>query len=171
MSERRLSKLQKWILENCFRVTVLLDRSTLNNLKNIGNGWKCRDCPKTKGIVRIERSTSGFFSYQCLKEGHSFSRHCSYFHFYKEDVLLSFFGLLPDNNTIHISRVQHFHDSPGYAKAHVTTHRSINSLSHKGLIYAFKFAEYSLQISLTDDGMKKAAELLGITDFKVPVES
>jgi hypothetical protein len=34
MSEWRLSKLQKWILKNCFRVTVLLDRMKLSDFSN-----------------------------------------------------------------------------------------------------------------------------------------
>ena len=158
MSERRLSKLQKWILENCYKVTVLLDRSTLKELNNIGQSYKCRDCPKTSESVRL----MGIRDYLCVKDGHS----CSYFIFYKEDILLSFFLLTPNNSIAHINRVQHFHDSLDYAKAHVTTHRSINGLVEKDLIFAFNvFKEYSVQIYLKDEGMKKAAELLKISDI------
>jgi phosphomevalonate kinase len=62
--------------------------------------------------------------------------------------------------------VQHFHDSPNYTKAHVSTHRSINGLVEKRLVYAFStFQEYSLQIHLTNAGIKKAADLLNISDY------
>ena len=163
MSIQRLSKLQKWILENCFRVTVLLDRTMLKELHNVGHSRKCLDCPKTSKSVRLAKN----HTYLCAKDGHS----CSYFVFYKEDVLLSFFLLTPNNDITHFNRVQHFHDSPDYTKAHVTAHRSINSLVEKGLVYAWNtFREDSLIISLTDDGIKKAAELLKISDYTSLIE-
>jgi hypothetical protein len=162
MSKQRLSKLQKWILENCFRVTVLLDRTNLKKLKNIGDSRKCRDCSKTNESVRLERNLSSIINPTCIKYGFT----CPYFEFYKEDILLSFFLLEPNNDTFHLHRVQHFHNSPDYTKVHVTAHRSINNLTEKGLVYAWNaFQEDSLQINLTDEGMKKAAELLNIPDY------
>ena len=155
MSEQRLSKLQKWILENCYRVTVLLDRTALKELKNAGTSRKCGDCAKTAESVKPKKN----LDYLCNKDG----RPCSYFYFYKEDILLSFFLLTPKNDIVHINRVQHFHDSHDYKKAHVTTHRSIKSLIKKGYISAYSvFREYSMQIHLTDKGIEKAAELLKI---------
>ena len=160
MSEQRLSKLQKWILENCFKVIVLLDRSGLKELKNVGTSWRCRECTKSSESVETERKYS-FITHKCVKSDYD----CPYFDFYKEDVLLSFFLLPPNNGIIHINRVQHFHDSPDYAKAHVTLHRSINNLVDKGFIFTFStFKEYSVQIHLTDKGMEKAVELLKIGD-------
>ncbi len=165
MSERRLSKLQKWILENCFKVTVLLDRSGLKELKNIRDAWNCRACPKT--AENVIRDCGDTVTYIC---GSAQAFHCFYFDFYKEDVLLSFFSLIPDNDINHYERVQHFRDSPDYAKAHVTLHRSIKSLMEKGLIFTWKrSSDESLAISLTGEGMKKAAELLNINDFKSPL--
>lgn len=35
MASERLSKLQKWILETCFKITVLHDRRGLKPLKNM----------------------------------------------------------------------------------------------------------------------------------------
>ena len=161
MSERRLSKLQKWILENCFRVTVLLDRTALKELNSITRSYQCKACPKTNESVRIEKQSS-LITHQCLKDGYD----CPYFEFYKEDVLLSYFLLTPNDDKAHINRVQHFHDSDDYAKAHVTAHRSINGLVEKGLVYAWSiYREDSLKISLTDEGMKKAAELLEISEW------
>jgi len=163
MSERRLSKLQKWILENCFRVTVLLDRSTLKKLNNIDNSRECKACPKTGENVRLSRNQHNALQHRC---GNGY---CPYFEFYREDILLSFFMLTPNNDIAHFSRVQHFYDSPGYAKAHVTVHRSIKSLIEKGLIYTWNaFPENSQEICLTDDGVKKAAELLKISGFELP---
>ena len=163
MSEQRLSKLQKWILESCFKVTVLLDRTTLKKLKNAGSSYKCRDCAKTRESVNISNN----LTYLCKKDGRS----CHYFNFYKEDILLSFFMLAPKNDIVHINRVQRFHDSPDYTKAHVTVHRSIKSLVDKGLVYTLNdFNEYSLQLCLTDDGTKKAAELLKISDYESLIE-
>jgi DNA-binding MarR family transcriptional regulator len=96
---------------------------------------------------------------------------CPYFSFYKEDALLSFFSLTPDDSKTHISRVQHFRVDSDYTKAHVSVHRSLNSLVEKGLVTTFRFAEYSMTISLTDEGMKKAAALLGIAAFQSPLDS
>jgi len=163
MSEQRLSKIQKWILENCFRVTVLLDRTTLKKLNHITRSWQCKECPKTNENVRLTRNHGKIVTHYCVNDGFD----CPYYDFYKEDILLSFFGLKPNNDIAHIHRVQHFHESPDYTKAHVTTHRSIDSLTEKGLIYAWStFQEESLTISLADEGMKKAAELLGVKDFE-----
>ena len=163
MSEQRLSKLQKWILESCFRVTVLLDRTALKKLNSTNCSRQCRDCPKTSESVRIERDSNNFIAHRCVNSGFS----CSYFEFYKEDVLLSYFMLAPNNDIAHFSRVQHFHDSPDYAKAHVTVHRSIGNLVEKGFIFNLNtFREDSLQIHLTSKGIEKAAELLKISDWE-----
>ena len=161
MSEQRLSKLQKWILENCFRVIVLLDRTTLKQLNRTSTSRHCRDCPKTGESVCLIKESDNRITHKCAKYGYS----CLHFEFYKEDILLSFFSLPPDNTKAHIYRVQHFHDSPDYAKAHVTANRSIDNLAEKGLVYAYSvFREDSLQIHLTGKGIKKAAELLKISD-------
>ena len=167
MSEQRLSKLQKWILENCFRVTVLLDRTT-NEIPNGITRRKCRACAKTNESVLTGKAENGGITQRCAKDGYF----CQYFDFYKEDILLSYFKLPPDNGKAHINRVQHFHDSPDYAKAHVTVHRSIESLSRKGLVYTLSvFREDSQEIHLTSNGLKKAAELLGMSDCTSLVES
>ena len=168
MSAHRLSKLQKWILENCFRVTVLLDRSTLKKLKKTSHSRQCGDCPKTRENARVKRIHNNCITNRCINNDYS----CPYFEFYKEDILLSFFMLVPNNDITHFNRVQHFQDSPDYTKAHVTTHRSINNLIEKGFIYTFNaFREDSLQIHLTEQGLEKAAELLGISDYESLTES
>ena len=160
MSGQRLSKLQKWILQNCFKVTILLDRTGLKSLKNTSNSWKCRECSEPGESVQAERMNI-IITHKCVNSGSA----CQYFYFYKEDILLSYFLLPPNNGIVHINRVQHFHDSPDYAKAHVTLHRSMNNLVDKGLIFTFStFREYSEQIHLTDKGMEKAVELLKIGD-------
>jgi hypothetical protein len=157
MSEQRLSKLQKWILENCYRVTVLFDRSNLKELKNAGASRKCRDCPKTKESVDLPEK-QGYAPYRCAMGRSGF---CSYFAFYKEDILLSYFSLRTNNEILHISRVQHFHGGPEYTKAHVSVHRSISSLVEKGLVHAWNpLRDESLMIRLADSGVEKAAELL-----------
>jgi len=129
MSKRRLSRLQKWIIENCFRVTIMQDRSSLKEIKDKKN-------PQN---------------------------------FYKEDILLSFFLLTPNNSRLHSNRSQHFYDSPNYAKAHVSVHRSIVNLIQKGYVYTSDVGgESSVQIYLTGDGIKRAAELLSVNDYYVP---
>lgn len=163
MSKQRLSKLQKWILENCFRVTILLDRSMLKELNNTNCSRHCRKCPKTNENVRLERNTEDFISPKCVAH----ADFCSHYEFYKEDILLSYYSLKPSYDKAHINRAQHFHDSADYAKAHVSVHRSLNNLVEKGLIYiGSTFREDSLQISLTYEGMRKAAELLNINDTR-----
>ena len=166
--KQRLSKLQKWILENCFRVTVLLDRTTLKQLENTSCCRKCKDCCKTSVRVRSKRNDNNIVTPWCIEENSM----CSYFEFYKEDILLSFFLLEPKHDIAHFARVQHFHDSPDYAKAHVIVHRSINNLIEKGLIRTWNaFREESVKIRLTGEGMEKAAELLNISDYTSLFES
>ena len=161
MSEQRLSKLQKWILENCFRVIVLSDRTNLKKLNNTGGSRKCSDCSKTSANVLLKRENNSITAY-CVRDNTA----CDYFEFYREDILLSFFLLKPNNDISHFARVQHFHDSPDYAKAHVTANRSIKNLIGKGLICTWNvFRDESIKICLTDEGMKKAAELLNISDY------
>ena len=167
MSKQRLSRLQKWILENCFKVTVLLDRTNLKELNNAISSRKCRACPKTNECVRVERNKNNCITPRCLIG----NTYCSYYEFYKEDILLSFFLLETNNYKSHFSRVQHFRDSPEYRKAHVTVHRSINNLIEKGLVYTYSlFQENSLQINLTDKGLERAAELLEIRDYESLIE-
>jgi len=173
MSEQRLSKLQKWILENCFRVTVLLDRTRLEKLNNAGSSRECRGCPKTDKSVRLERDKSNNITVRCvIKSSIPRGAICDYFEFYKEDILLSFFMLEPNNDIDHFDKVQHFHDSRDYAKIHVTVHRSIKNLIKKGYIYIWSaFAGDSMRICLTEDGMEKAAVLLNIRDYKRLINS
>ena len=168
MSEQRLSKLQKWILVNCFRVTIQFDRSSLKALKNAGNWLRCKDCPKTREDVHPKKDIYDT-RFKC-KRGMRLVNECSYFAFYREDILLSFFSLTPDNGKLHNSRVQHFHNSPDYAKAQVTAYRSITGLVNKGLVNVYQFGGESMIINLTETGIAKAAELLKLEDFKSPVE-
>ena len=69
MSKQRLSRLQKWILENCFKVTVLLDRTSLKELNNSVSLRKCRACPKINESVRKERDKLDCITHRCLDGG------------------------------------------------------------------------------------------------------
>ncbi len=91
--------------------------------------------------------------------------------FYKEDIMLSFFALIPNNNRLRNNRAQCFYGSPDYAKNHVIACRSIRNLVQKGLVITDDAGgEFSQKIQLTAEGAKKAAELSGVSDYTVPYQ-
>ena len=163
MADRRLSKLQKWILENCFRVTILLDRTALRPLQNCRDSIKCDSCDM-RSAASLQRGMYNNITAYCAEPGLP-CRRCL---FYREDVLLNYFGLVPDNSKRSFIRVQHFHDGPDYSAAHVTLSRSLKNLKEKGLIYLWRVEDESQRIFLTDHGVSQAAELTETVDYYVP---
>ena len=163
MADQRLSKLQKWILENCFRVTILLDRAELKPLQNCRDSYKCTSCD-IQNAASLERDSNNVIFANCIGSGQSCFRSV----FYREDVLLSYFGLASDNAKCSFFRVQHFRDSPDYAKAHATLSRCLKNLVEKGLIYLWRVEDESQRICLTEKGIIIAAELAKTDDFFIP---
>lgn len=158
MAKERFSKLQKWIITECFKTTVLLDRSNLKMLK----GTACynefrpeyyKECSKT--IVK-KRNTNNDIFYYCNKH----NRTCEYFKFYRDDILLSYFELEPDRWKYPFSRQQHFKGSPNNNKAYVSVGRTIKNLEEQGYIIGFRWE--GMEIILTDKGKEKALQLLNL---------
>ena len=155
----RLSKLQKWILTECFKVTVLLDRSDLKELR--GN-TPCYDSEEKKyysncsEFIIKKRDLNNHINYYCNKR----QQNCEYFKFYSDDILLSYFELEPDRWKYPFSRQQHFKGSPNNNKAYVSLGRSINNLGEKGYIWGYWYE--GMEIFLTDKGRDKALELLNL---------
>jgi len=117
-----------------------------------------------RSMAFLERNSNNDMVAGCKESGEACRRCC----FYKEDILQNYFQLTPNYTKHGFSRVIHFHDSPGYSKAHVTLFRSLTNLKEKELIYTWRFEDESLQINLTDKGIKIAAELIGINDYFLP---
>lgn len=164
MAEERLSKLQKWIITNCFKVNVLLDRTGLEDLMNYDCwGFDKFECPKN--IVK-ERNSNNLIDNYCTKR----MQDCSAFQFYKEDILLSYFKLEKNNNKSAECKTQHFKYTALNNKAYVTLYRSLENLQNKNLIFTWKiWKESSLLIELSEKGREIALQLLNL-DESVIVE-
>lgn len=158
MAEQRLSKLQKWIIINCFKVNVLLDRTGLKDLTNYecGSSFNKFECPNK---IKKERTMYNGIANKCG------SNYCEAFNLYKEDILLSYFNLEQKYKKYYMLgyRVEHFKGDKENNKAYVTLHRSLKNLWEKDLAYTWKpSSECSLQICLTDKGNQVAMQLLNI---------
>ena len=144
-------------------VTILMDRSLLRPLKNCRDSYKCSSCD-VKNEAFLERNKYNDIVANCKDTGYS----CCQNSFYKEDILLSYFSLTPNNKKHSFSRVQHFHNSPDYSKIHVTLTRCLKNMWEKDLICLWRSEDQSQRIILTDKGIEKAAEQLHVTDYYIP---
>lgn len=159
MAKERLSKLQKWIITECFKVNILLDRSGLKELKGAERCYNFKkkeyynNCNEL--IVKKRDINNNIVNY-CAER----NRNCDYFTFYRDDILLSYFNLIPDNWKYPWARKQHFKGSKNNNKAYVSTGRTIINLYEKGYIYIFRYE--GMEIYLTDKGKEKALELLNL---------
>lgn len=158
--KERLSKLQKWIITECFKVTVLLDKTGLEETKgNLCYNQTSKEYYKEcKNFVSKNRDRNNGINYHCSK----YNRSCDRFKFYRDDILLSYFKLTADNYKYPFSRQQHFKGGPANNKAYVSLGRSINNLYQKGYIWVFWYE--GMEIGLTDKGRAKALELLNLDD-------
>ena len=177
IADQRLSKLQKWILTTCYRVTVLLDNEILVPIKGkiyTNDSSSCSHCLNNSNFVRFKpinvfdgrdnmrvvKDKWNCITNRCTTETDSQS--CSYFELFKEDILLSYFELSISNRSAMFSKTVHFSDSPEYRKAQVTLTRTLKNLEGNDFIGIYGYDSFSRIIRLTDKGAFTAAKLLGL---------
>lgn len=160
MASERLSKIQKWILETCFKITVLHNREGFKPLK-ICCYYNEKEC--SESVIK-ERDCYNDIEYRCNREDkHSYKNRCKIYNMYTEDILLNYFDMECSNVRDVLYRVARIEMNENTNKNYATISRTLKNMECKGLIYRWKFEEYSTEIYLTDKGKKIAMELLNIT--------
>lgn len=159
MASERLSKLQKWVLETCFKITVLHDREGLKPLK-VCCYYNKKTC--SQSIIK-ERDCYNNIEYRCNVENkRSYKNTCKMYNMYTEDILLNYFDMECSNVRDVLYRVARIEMNENTNKNYATISRTLKNMEHKGLIYRWKFEEYSTEICLTDKGKEKTMLLLSI---------
>lgn len=132
----RLSKLQKWILKQTFKKTILLENEDLEVLKE-------------------------FTSYR-YKEG--INKDEWYWRYlFRAEILLNYFNCATDNYKSTFSRLHHFKGDNN--KEQATLSRSLKNMYDKGLIELWYGSHTRWQgIILTELGKEKAIGLLDIEE-------
>jgi len=157
MSETRLSKLQKWILVNAYKKTILKDNSGLTILQH----WTYRNTSKiismdTSKVIIGEKDSH----MERLNKLADKASHDLYWeNLFRAEILSDYFKCKTDTNKFACSRLHHFEGKNN--KAQVTLTRSLRNLVDKGLI-EWMVGKYSYWqgIRLTEKGVEKALMLI-----------
>ncbi len=165
MASERLSKLQKWILETCFKITVLHDRKGLKPLK-ICCYYDKDKCPEF--AVKMRNCYNNIIC-KCEKDGKPYyaNDYCNMYEMYLEDILLNYFGMEFSYEKGTIYRAARIKMDDNTNKNYATLIRSMKNLEKKDLAFRYKYGERSTEICLTDKGRMKAMELLLITEDEI----
>lgn len=160
MASERISKLQKWILETCFKITVLHDREGLKPL-DVCSYYKADKCPK---LAEKERNSNNVIINICKFEGKSVHNGiCKMYSMYIEDVLLNFFDMDFSYRRDTFDRIARIKMDENTNKNYATTSRTLKNMEEKGLVYRWKYDSYSTEIHLTEKGKEKAMILLNVS--------
>ena len=132
----RISQLQKWILRQAFKKTILLDNTDLEVIQN-WKGWRYEeDIPKDNWYWR---------------------------YLFRDDILLNYFNCKTDTNKSPYQRLHHFKGDSN--KAQATLSRSLKNMYDKELIELWYGSGTRWQgIVLTELGKEKAIPLLNIDE-------
>jgi len=165
MASERLSKLQKWILETCFKITVLHDREDLKPLQ-VCCYYDKDKCPQW--AVKI-RDFYNNIECKCEKEDRPYyaSDYCYMYEMYLEDILLNYFDMDFSYEKGTLYRVARIKMDDNSNKNYATLTRCMKNLEKKELAFRYKYGEKSTEICLTDKGRMKAMELLHITEDQI----
>lgn len=164
MAIERLSKTQKWILETCFKITVLHNREGFKPLK-ICCYYDEKKC--SESVIK-ERDCCNDIEYRCAIENkRSCNNVCKMYNMYTEDILLNYFDMECSNAREVLYRVARIEMNENTNKNYATISRALKNMEYKGLIYRWKFEEYSTEIHLTDKGREKAMMILNISADKI----
>lgn len=165
MAEQRLSKVQKWILETCFKITVMHDRSELKKLK-ICPYYNEEKCPVWSKKIR---DVNNGILHRCNMENKPQYKNdsCDVYEMYLEDILLNYFDMDYSFEKDVLYRVARIKMTDDTNKNYSTLSRTLKNLEDKGLIFRWKYAEYSTQINLTDKGKNIAMSLLNVNENEI----
>lgn len=165
MASERLSKLQKWILETCFKITVLHNREGLKPLK-ICRYYDADNCPQLAIKTRNRHNIIYCICGKKDKPDYE-SEFCGMYKMYLEDILLNYFEMefSYEKETLH--RVARIKMDGTTNKKYATISRTMKNLENKDLAYRNKCGGRSTEVCLTDKGKMKAMELLHITENEI----
>ena len=155
MAEQRLSKLQKWILINCYKVTILkqLEDTTI---------VRCRYYNKEKCTEYTTPHKSIKHAYICVKkpEVNDYTD-CLAFQFTQFEIYYYYFKLKLSEQKTSNDYTIYFEHNQDSEKVYISTSRSLKNLCKKDLINCYKIDRTKI-IVLTDFGVKTAKRLLEI---------
>lgn len=138
----RISKLQKWILQECFKKTILLDNENLEIIQNF------RSYHYTEGNNEVKKD-SWYWKY-----------------LFRDDILLNYFNCETNNNKTPFQRLHHFKGNNNKAQATLT--RSLHNMRDKELIELWYGRGTQWQgLVLTELGKEKAIKLLKLNNEKI----
>jgi len=154
MSEKRLSNLQKWILVNCYRVTVLRERADRELARcDYFNQEKCCD--------NVTSHPSHPNIYNCKTRGYEgVPLACTAYEFTQNDVYRNYYRLeLSRRLAIYTDTVYFKHTSES-DKIYNSTMRTLENLKEKGFII-YSTSNGAKTIILTNTGKTVVEKLLG----------
>ena len=153
MSEKRLSNLQKWILVNCYKVTVLRERSEKELTRcSYFNREKCRD--------NVTPHASHQNIYTCKTRAYEgVPLFCTAFEFTQNDIYRYYYRLELSRRLAIYSDTVYFKHTPDSDKIYNSTMRTLRNLKEKGVIL-YSNSDGAKPIILTDVGRTTAEKLL-----------
>jgi hypothetical protein len=153
MSEQRLSNLQKWILVNCYKVTVLRERTDSALAR-------CDHFDKTKCRDNVTPHTAHPNIYDCkTRKYDGVPLACTAFEFTQNDIYRNYYGLEPSRRKALFINTVYFKHTPGSDKIYNTTMRTLKNLKEKGLLI-YSNSGGAKPVILTITGRTTAEKLL-----------
>ena len=135
MNKTRFSKLQKWILEQCYTKTILFDNSHLDILQN----WESKS-----DELAISDKTNLYWQY-----------------LFRSEILLTYFKCKTDYDKYPFQRFHHFQERNN--KQQVTLTRSLQNLRDTEFISIWDGVHSRWQgIKLKEKGIEKAKNILNV---------
>ena len=135
MSEQRLSNLQKWILVNCYKITVLRERTD-------GELARCDYFDKSRCRDNVIPHTSHPNLYDCKTRGYEgVPRVCTAFEFTQNDIYRNYYRLELSRRKALFADTVYFKHTPDSDKIYNSTMRTMKSLKEKGdgVLSGFQF--------------------------------
>lgn len=152
MAEQRLSNLQKWILVNCYEVTVLRNRKD----KNLS---RCTYYDKERCYNNVTAVDVHPNVYDCKTRGYEgVPRQCSAFEFTQNDIYQNYYKLEPSRRMAVFTDKVYYRHMEDSDKIYNSTTRSLKNLKDKKLIF-YSHKGDSAMIVLTDAGREIAEKL------------
>ena len=153
MAAQRLSKLQKWILVNCYNTTVLKKRD--DNVL-----IRCKDYDADVCCDSVVPVAGYKYTYDCNKKGSSKkSYNCSAFQFTQYEIYYYYYGMELSKLKTPTDFAVYFKHTPESEKRYINTSRSLKNLAEKGFIKCF-LNDRTKTIILTESGIKTTEALL-----------
>jgi hypothetical protein len=149
MAAQRLSKLQKWILVNCYNVTILKERKD----KALAR------CFHYNSFTTCSDKVTPFLNNPNVLKCKSNSHYCSAYTFTQMDIYFYYYGLQSSKERqAYSNQGIYFIHTPESDKIYQTTSRSLKNLRDKGLIQYIRWEGISA-VHLTDIGKATAEKL------------